>query len=75
MSYARHRSWGEFYAGERLAPMLELARRGLDPDTVTVVQCVMDRCEAGDFDDDDGRPGCTAICGAETDVDAPTGWC
>jgi fructosamine-3-kinase len=54
MSYAGHRSWGEFYAGERLAPMLELARRGLDRDTVTALQIIMERCLAGDFDDDDG---------------------
>ena len=56
MSYATHRHWGEFYAAERLSPMLELARPGLDPDTVTALKIVMDRCVAGDFDDDDDGP-------------------
>jgi fructosamine-3-kinase len=54
MTYAEHPRWGMFYAQERLAPMLERARRRLDSDTVRGLETVMMRCAAGDFDDDDG---------------------
>jgi fructosamine-3-kinase len=55
MSLLPHRSWGDFYAEERLAPMAELAARRLDASTRVVVDSVVTRCCAGDFDDDD-RP-------------------
>ncbi|OBH51109.1 fructosamine kinase family protein [Mycobacterium sp. E2479] len=55
MSLRRHRSWGEFYAEERLGPMAELAAPRLDAATRDAVDSVAARCRAGDFDDDD-RP-------------------
>lgn len=55
MSFAGHDSWGEFYADERLSPMGELAAPRLSADTRGRVAEVIDRCRAGDFDDDD-RP-------------------
>ncbi len=54
MSYAAQRNWGEFYATERLSPMLDLARPSLDADTASALRTVMDRCVAGKFDDHDG---------------------
>jgi fructosamine-3-kinase len=45
MSLRGHSSWGSFYAGERLGPMAD--RAGID------VGRVVQRCAAGDFDDDD----------------------
>ena len=52
MSLEVHRSWGRFYADERLAPML--GRAGcLGPDARRLVDQVIARCRAGDFDDDD----------------------
>lgn len=56
MSLRRHQSWGDFYAEERLAPMLELAARGLDASTRAAIEAVIRRCRATDFDDDDDRP-------------------
>jgi fructosamine-3-kinase len=53
MSLVPHRSWGDFYAEERLAPMLELAAPGLDALTRAAIESVVVRCRAGDFDDDD----------------------
>ena len=53
MPLRRHRRWGDFYADERLAPMAELAGARLDASTHDAVDCVMARCRAGDFDDDD----------------------
>ena len=53
MSLRPHRSWGEFYADERLAPMAELASPRLGASTRAAVDSVADRCRAGDFDDDD----------------------
>ncbi len=53
MSYGTHRSWGGFYAAERLMPMIELARPRLGADTVADLCAVVDRCAAGHFDDDD----------------------
>jgi fructosamine-3-kinase len=55
LSLRRHLSWGEFYAGERLGPMAELAAPRLDAATRDAVDSVVARCRAGDFDDDD-RP-------------------
>ncbi|AQA03517.1 fructosamine kinase [Mycobacterium sp. MS1601] len=54
MSYSGHDRWGMFYARERLAPMLDRARPGLSATAVRDVEAVMQRCVAGDFDDDDG---------------------
>ena len=53
MSYAEHLSWGAFYAGERLEPMLERARPQLDHHTADNIEKVMKRCGTGEFDDDD----------------------
>lgn len=55
MSLRRHQSWGDFYAEERLAPMLELAAPGLDASARAAIEAVIRRCRASDFDDDD-RP-------------------
>ncbi|HTX95449.1 MAG TPA: fructosamine kinase family protein [Mycobacterium sp.] len=53
LSLRRHRRWGDFYADERLAPMAERAAARLDAPTRAVIESVMARCRAGDFDDDD----------------------
>jgi fructosamine-3-kinase len=53
MSLTGHRTWGEFYANERLAPMAELAADQLDAATCDAVASAVSRCRAGDFDDDD----------------------
>ncbi len=53
MSLRRHRRWGEFYAEERLAPMAQLAGARLDSSTHAMIESVVARCRAGDFDDDD----------------------
>lgn len=53
MSLTRHRRWGEFYAGERLAPMAGLAAARLDAATRAAIDSVAARCRAGDFDDDE----------------------
>ncbi|WP_242670364.1 fructosamine kinase family protein [Mycobacterium decipiens] len=55
MSLRRHRRWGDFYAEERLVPMAELAAARLDASTRALIEAVVARCRAGDFDDDD-RP-------------------
>lgn len=52
MSYSREKSWGVFYADQRLAPMAALGE--LDIDTRAAVDEVIKRCRAGEFDDDDG---------------------
>lgn len=52
MSLTGHDTWGEFYAAERLGPMLRLADVGAR--THGAVEQVMQRCAAGVFDDDDG---------------------
>ncbi|MEB3979676.1 fructosamine kinase family protein [Mycobacterium sp. 663a-19] len=54
MSLRRHRSWGEFYAAERLAPMAERAAPRLEASARDAIDSVAARCRAGDFDDDDG---------------------
>ena len=66
MSYSAGDRWGSFYANERLAPMADRAATRLDAQARDAVDAVMERCVAGDFDDDDGPRGCTAICGAAT---------
>ena len=53
MSLRPHRSWGDFYADERLCPMAELAAPRLDASTRTAVDSVVARCRAGDYDDED----------------------
>jgi fructosamine-3-kinase len=55
MSLRAHRRWGDFYAEERLTPMLELAAGGLDASARAAIDAVIKRCRDGDFDDDD-RP-------------------
>lgn len=55
MSLRPHARWGEFYAEERLAPMLGRASDALDPDAVRIIGSIIGRCRAGEFDDDD-RP-------------------
>lgn len=54
MSFRGHESWGTFYAEERLRPMVELAGGRLSADVRRVLDVVIDRCRAGDFDD--GQP-------------------
>jgi fructosamine-3-kinase len=53
MSLLGHRDWGAFYAEERLRPMANLAEWRLSADAMRSVQAVIERCLAGDFDDDD----------------------
>lgn len=53
MSFTAHRSWGEFYAAERLSPMAERAAQRLTADGRAVLAGVVRRCASGDFDTDD----------------------
>ena len=53
MSLTRHDNWGMFYARERLAPMGARAADHLSAETRDVLDAVIERCEAGDFDDGD----------------------
>lgn len=53
MSFTAHRSWGEFYAAERLSPMAERAAQRLTADGRPVLAGVVRRCASGDFDTDD----------------------
>ena len=55
MSLTQHRSWGVFYADERLVPMAQRAATRLDSTTRDAIAAVVTRCRAGQFDDDD-RP-------------------
>ena len=55
MSLRGHDAWGEFYAEERLCLMAELAGWRLSAEASRLIDAVIDRCRAGDFDDDD-RP-------------------
>ncbi len=55
MSLTPHDSWGEFYAEERLLPMLEHADRIGPARPGPMSNSVAKRCARGDFDDDD-RP-------------------
>jgi fructosamine-3-kinase len=54
-SLTSHRSWGEFYAEERLAPIAERAAGQLGSDIRGMISEVVSRCRSGDYDDDD-RP-------------------
>ena len=54
MSLRGHPSWGEFYGRERLRPMAELAGPALSSAARHSTDAVIRRCEAGEFDDDDG---------------------
>jgi fructosamine-3-kinase len=53
LGFGDYPSWGRFYADERLVPMTQRAEQRLDPDTRIAVEAVINRCRAGDFDDDD----------------------
>ncbi|AKS31801.1 fructosamine kinase family protein [Mycolicibacterium goodii] len=53
MSLVGHDSWGEFYAGERLRPMAELAAPKLSRPARHAVDDVIELCAAGTFDDED----------------------
>ncbi|OBB15352.1 fructosamine kinase [Mycobacteriaceae bacterium 1482268.1] len=53
MSLWGHRQWGAFYAEERLRPMANFAEWRLSDDAKQMVDAVIDRCRAGDYDDDD----------------------
>lgn len=53
MSLRPHERWGDFYADERLVPMAELAGPRLGEATRNAIASVVERCRAGDFDDDD----------------------
>lgn len=53
MSLWGHERWGEFYAEERLLPMVRLAEFRLSDAAVRSVEAVIERCRAGDFDDGD----------------------
>jgi fructosamine-3-kinase len=53
LSLRPHRRWGDFYAEERLVPMAELAASRLDAGTPGLIDSIVVRCHAGDFDDDD----------------------
>jgi fructosamine-3-kinase len=53
MSFRGHERWGEFYAEERLRPMADLAGDRLSAEARRLVDAVIDRCRAGDFDHDD----------------------
>ena len=54
MSLRGHETWGEFYAEERLRPMADFAEWRLSPEARRLVNAVIDRCAAGEFDDGDG---------------------
>jgi fructosamine-3-kinase len=53
MSLRPHQRWGEFYAEERLVPMAEFAAARLDASACADIEAVVQRCQSGDFDDDD----------------------
>jgi fructosamine-3-kinase len=53
MSFAEYLRWGEFYADERLLPMAQRAEPRLDKITLDLIQAVISRCRAGEFDDDE----------------------
>jgi fructosamine-3-kinase len=54
MSLWGHATWGEFYAEERLRPMAAFAEWRLGTEARRLVNAVIDRCVAGDFDDAEG---------------------
>ena len=53
MAYSAGDRWGSFYANERLSPMADRAATRLDVPTREAVDTVIERCAAGDFDDDE----------------------
>ena len=53
MSLVGHDEWGTFYAEERLRPMAALAAARLSAETRRLIDAVLERCSAGDFDDAD----------------------
>lgn len=53
MSLTPHDSWGGFYADERLVPMLGHVAGGLGTETRALIETVVQRCRAGEFDDGD----------------------
>ena len=53
MSLCGHEAWGQFYAEERLRPMSDMASGWLSDEARRLVDGVIERCLAGDFDDDD----------------------
>ncbi|WP_197375795.1 fructosamine kinase family protein [Mycolicibacterium baixiangningiae] len=53
MSLTAHRTWGEFYADERLGPMGERAAPRLSGSARDAVAAVRELCRAGRFDDGD----------------------
>ncbi len=53
MSLREHESWGTFYARERLLPMLRRAEPRLGDAASRAVEAVIERCDAGDLDDND----------------------
>jgi fructosamine-3-kinase len=53
MSLRGHRTWGVFYAEERLQAMADMASGRLSGEARRVLDDVMNRCRAGDLDDDD----------------------
>lgn len=53
MSVTQHPTWGAFYAAERLQPMVEMAAPRLSFDARKIIDTVMKRCVAGDFDNGD----------------------
>lgn len=55
MSLTAHRSWGEFYADERLGPMGQRAAARLSPSGRADLEAVRELCRGGRFDDGD-RP-------------------
>jgi fructosamine-3-kinase len=53
MAFRGHENWGAFYGEERLRPMAELAAERLSAEGRRLVDGVIARCVAGDFDDGD----------------------
>jgi len=53
MTLRGHPDWGRFYAEERLRPMADLAGWRLGSEARSLADAVIERCRAGDFDDDD----------------------
>ena len=51
MSYTPQDTWGQFYAAQRLRPMLERAAHQLGAEATALVEHVIERCAAGAFDD------------------------
>ncbi|KUI32844.1 fructosamine kinase [Mycobacterium sp. IS-1496] len=54
MSLTTHRTWGEFYADERLGPMGERAASRLSTAAREALAAIRELCRGGRFDDGDG---------------------